>query len=185
MTPMTDIVIKQMNHEEIPYLNSFKSEFSVYGYLDLQVANNKVAYKIIKDGQRMKAYEEQEINPVDYIDSKHRAVYFAFVDGKLAGQVILKENWNQYGFIEDIRVKAEFKGLGVGKRLMNQAKVWATDKNLGGLTLETQNNNIDACLFYDKSGFFIGGFDNCFYKQFEDVQDEVVLYWYWLKNETN
>ena len=33
-----------------------------------------------------------------------------------------------------------------------------------GIMLETQNNNVAACKFYEKCGFVIGGFDFLVYK---------------------
>ena len=33
-----------------------------------------------------------------------------------------------------------------------------------GIMLETQNNNVAACKFYEKCGFVIGGFDFLGYK---------------------
>lgn len=169
-----------MKQETIHNLNGFESEFSVYGSLNLTIEEGVINYTIVPTEPWKKAYEEQEIDANLYVDSESRIVFFATVDDGVVGQIILKTNWNQYGFIEDIRIKPEFKGMGIGKALMTKAKSWATERGLGGLTLETQTNNIDACLFYEKCGFVIGGFDRYFYRQIPEVKHEVVLYWYWL-----
>lgn len=174
------VEIAKANESNIIYLNSFKSSFCVPGYLEPKADGKRITYDYRKTAPRIKVYEEQEINPNAYISSENKAIFFAMVDGDLAGQVILNTNWNGYGFIEDIRVKEEYKGCGVGMALMDRAKDWAVGKGLGGLTLETQNNNVHACKFYERCGFVLGGFDHCFYKQFPEVSDETVMYWYWL-----
>ena len=38
--------------------------------------------------------------------------------------MVLK-NWNHYAYIEDITVDKKYRTLGVGKRLVDQAKQWA------------------------------------------------------------
>ena len=47
-----------------------------------------------------------------------------------------------------------------------------------GIMLETQNNNVAACKFYEKCGFVIGGFDFLIYKGLDMKNDEVAMYWY-------
>ena len=39
--------------------------------------------------------------------------------------MVLKKNWNHYAYIEDITVDKKYRTLGVGKRLVDQAKQWA------------------------------------------------------------
>ena len=179
---LQNIMIIPMNADTTSHINSFDSEFRVYGYLDLQINEGTISYKLIKSEPWQKKYEEQEIDVSKYVGSEKRIVFFAYREGEVVGQIILKENWNKYGFIEDIRIKTQYKGCGIGKALMDKAKEWVAEKGLGGLTLETQNINVDACLFYEKCGFIIGGMDHCFYKQFPTVQNEVALYWYWLND---
>lgn len=61
---------------------------------------------------------------------------------------------------------------------MERVKRWAQEKGLAGITLETQNNNVKACKFYENCGFEIGGFDLFLYKGIDQHQDEIALYWY-------
>ena len=71
--------------------------------------------------------------------------------------------------------------MGIGKLLINKAKEWAIDKNYLGLSLETQNNNTEACKFYEKCGFEIGGFDKYLYKNTPNLSNEIAIYWYWFR----
>jgi ribosomal protein S18 acetylase RimI-like enzyme len=55
---------------------------------------------------------------------------------------------------------------------------WARDKGCPGMMLETQNNNVAACRFYESCGFELGGFDAYLYKGLNRTTDEIALYWY-------
>lgn len=68
--------------------------------------------------------------------------------------------------------------MGVGRALVDQAKQWARQKQLPGIMLETQNNNVRACKFYESCGFTIGGFDNFLYRGLVVDTVEVAVYWY-------
>ncbi len=50
-----------------------------------------------------------------------------------------------------------------------------------GLALETQDNNLQACRFYQRMGFRLGGVNTMLYKNFrKSVRDETALFWYLL-----
>lgn len=50
-----------------------------------------------------------------------------------------------------------------------------------GLALETQDNNLQACRFYQRMGFRLGGVNTMLYKNFrKPVRDETALFWYLL-----
>jgi ribosomal protein S18 acetylase RimI-like enzyme len=46
--------------------------------------------------------------------------------------------------------------------------------------LETQNNNLPACRFYEHCGFTLSGFDRNLYKGINKDTEEIALYWYLL-----
>jgi streptothricin acetyltransferase len=100
------------------------------------------------------------------------------MDGRLAGQIILRENWNNYAYIDDIAVDVAFRRLGVGRALVDRVRLWARQKRLPGIMLETQTNNVAACRFYESCGFKIGGFDNMLYRGLDSGTDEVAVYYY-------
>ena len=66
----------------------------------------------------------------------------------------------------------------MAKNLFCQAKQWARERNLAGIMLETQNNNVSACKFYERCGFRLEGFDQYLYKGVNLETDEIALYWY-------
>jgi len=61
---------------------------------------------------------------------------------------------------------------------MARAVAWAETKQLPGIMLETQNNNVAACRFYERCGFKLGGFDRYLYKGITQSTEEIALYWY-------
>jgi len=52
-----------------------------------------------------------------------------------------------------------------------------------GIMLETQNNNVKACRFYESCGFVIGGVDFHVYKGIDPDSREAAVYWYYFLNE--
>lgn len=60
---------------------------------------------------------------------------------------------------------------------MNQGRIieWAKHKNLHGLMLETQDNNLIACKFYHNCGFKIGSVDTMLYANFENNFEKAVF----------
>ncbi|WP_225592063.1 GNAT family N-acetyltransferase, partial [Enterococcus faecalis] len=80
-------------------------------------------------------------------------------------------------YIEDIAVCKDFRGQGIGSALINISIEWAKHKNLHGLMLETQDNNLIACKFYHNCGFKIGSVDTMLYANFENNFEKAV-FWY-------
>lgn len=105
--------------------------------------------------------------------------YGAFVDGALAGKIELASTWNELASIEHIVVAHAFRGRGVASALIGFAKSWALSKQLKGVRLETQSNNVGACKLYLRNGFEVGGFDSFAYRTKPRVSDETALYFYW------
>ena len=71
----------------------------------------------------------------------------------------------------------DFRGQGIGSALINISIEWAKHKNLHGLMLETQDNNLIACKFYHNCGFKIGSVDTMLYANFENNFEKAV-FWY-------
>jgi ribosomal protein S18 acetylase RimI-like enzyme len=132
---------------------------------------------VLKIPSTTKRYDE-EPGYATYVDNPEKTVFLAYVDGEIAGQIVLRKNWNKFAYVEDIAVDVLFRRQGVGRELLTRAKHWAIECNLAGIMLETQNNNVNACKFYEGCGFRLGGFDKYLYKGINKDTDEVALYWY-------
>lgn len=102
---------------------------------------------------------------------------FAALEGETcAGLLLLEAYWNRYAFVHELAVDREWRGRGVGTRLMDCAKAWAQERRLHGLMLETQDDNLLACRFYRKYGMRIGGVDELLYAGFGSR--EKAVFWY-------
>lgn len=99
-----------------------------------------------------KAYPRDDLGWDRYADKPNKAIYFYFVKGVCVGQVVLRANWNQYCFIEDIAVVRDYRGQGIARKLLEQARIWALERDLLGFMLETQDVNLLACRFYQRYG---------------------------------
>ncbi|MDR4956963.1 GNAT family N-acetyltransferase [Bacillus sonorensis] len=175
-----DITIRKMTCEDLGRLPEIDDSFIVDSILLLTLEGNRIRYSVKPIQSCEKSYTD-ESEPADYsayLDNPDQAVYLAFFDNQPAGQVAVRRYWNEYAYIEDIKVDPKFRRHGIGRKLIEQVKRWSQEKGLAGITLETQNNNVKACRFYESCGFEIGGFDLFLYKGIDQHKDEIALYWY-------
>jgi ribosomal protein S18 acetylase RimI-like enzyme len=111
-------------------------------------------------------------------DLRDHALFVAMLGTAVIGRISVTRNWNGYGLLDHFGVGRDHRRGGIGRRLFEQAKAWAMAQGLPGLTLETQNNNLAACRFYERQGFELGGIDRFFYRGLEPATREVALFWY-------
>lgn len=173
-----EIVIKELGASNTQYVNQCDGTFLVDSILRLQAENGKLSYTVASIPSFYKQYPHDDIDYNAYVGHPDKTIFFAYADGQLAGQIILRKNWNRYAYVEDFAVDVKFRKLGIGKALMSHTVQWAKSKNLAGIMLETQNNNVGACGFYARFGFQLGGFDRLLYKGVNRDTEEIALYWY-------
>ncbi|MEJ8545820.1 GNAT family N-acetyltransferase [Brevibacillus borstelensis] len=164
-------------------IDQIDGSFIVDSELVLSAADGRIGYTVREVPAYQKSYldeEEEEIDYAEYIDNPDQIMYVALADDNVAGLIILKKNWNRYAYIEDIKVDKRFRRFGIGRKLIKQAELWARAKGMPGIMLETQNNNVRACKFYENCGFVIGGFDTFVYRGLQKCRNETALYWYFL-----
>ena len=179
------ITIEELNPGNIKDLYACNGEFVIDSRLALSVEDDQIRYRIVKIPETRKRYPHEALDVNACLDDPDKSVFFASVDEEIAGQIILRVNWNKYAYIEDIVVDAKFRRRGIGRRLISQARQWARARGLAGLMLETQNNNVAACKLYEKCGFRLGGFDRYLYKGLDSATDEIALYWYLIFADTS
>ena len=126
-----------------------------------------------------KTYPPDAFDPADYLTSPAKALFLALAGEECLGHIRLAEGWNGDCRVEDLAVRRPHRGRGVGTALMDAAKAWAAARALPGLTLETQDNNLPACRFYQKYGFTLGGMDTRVYRN-TPYREETALYFYLL-----
>ena len=172
------ISIREINNDNLQDVNKCDASFTVDSELVLQVEDGIISYSVVSVEPYHKRYAFEEKDFTSYISNLNKTIYFAYVDGHLAGQIGVVKHWNAYAWIDDFGVDIHFRRHGVGRALMRQVVEWAKIKPLPGIMLETQNNNVPACRFYEDFGFKLHGFDTYLYKGLNPATDEIALYWY-------
>jgi len=172
-----NITLRQMNSQSIHQVDQFNRNSMVYSKLMLHVQENKISYSIILVEPYEKILTVDAEEYTTFIDNPQKVIFFADVDGTPAGQIKMVPWWNKFAYVEELTVDTDSRGKGVGRALMSRAIEWAKHQNFPGITLETQDNNVPACKFYEKCGFVLSGFDLYAYKNLDNAS-EIALYWY-------
>ncbi|MEW8972721.1 MAG: ribosomal protein S18-alanine N-acetyltransferase [Tissierellaceae bacterium] len=97
----------------------------------------------------------------------------AEVDKKVVGYggvwLILTE-----GHITNIAVKKEYKGQGIGNKIVEGLIKFCISKNIGSMTLEVRRSNIIAQNLYRKFGFIDCGIRP---KYYSDNNEDAIIMW--------
>ena len=172
--------IVALDFSRLADVNLANEPFEVIGRIVPELRNGIWSWREEISGESWeKRYPSDDCDYSAYIGNPDKAIFLAYMDESCIGQIILRRDWNSYGFIEDICVSRAARGHGVGTALIQKAIEWSKAAGLDGLALETQDNNILACRFYAKCGFSIGGVNTMFYKNFRQPYcDETAIFWY-------
>lgn len=173
-----NIALREIDKDNLQDANKCDSAFTVDSKLVLHAENGVIRYSIVGEEPYQKSYVFQKKNYRSYISNPDKIIYFAYADGQLAGQIDINKHWNGYAWIDDFAVDTRFRRRGIGRAMMRKAVNWAKAKYLPGIMLESQNNNVPACRFYENFGFKLRGFDTNLYKGLIPNTDEIALYWY-------
>ncbi len=179
-----NITLQQLDEQNFHDVNRCDGTFTVDSRLVVFAENDIIRYTIVNVPPYQKRYPPEELDYPTYLHHPDKAIFCAYADGQLAGQVIVRKYWNRFAHIDDIVVDVSFRRQGVGRALLQHAVAWARDRQLAGVMLETQNNNVVACRLYESCGFQLGGFDRCLYQGLQPGTDEIALYWYLLFTNT-
>ena len=172
-----NMLIREVDRHSVADFGRCGNSFAVSSKLVLRVENGAIRYSIVDVPPYTKQYQE-EFDLEFYLQDPDRAIFCAYVDEELAGEIRLRKHWNGYVYIDSVAVDSNYRRQGVGSSLIERAVEWAKAKELPGIMLETQDINVPACMLYEKCGFVLGGFDLFLYWNSPDSRDEIALYWY-------
>lgn len=105
------------------------------------------------------------------------ALFGAYENGVCIGVAIYLEAFLKYFYLYDLKVCASARGKGVGSALIKAGLREAKRRGYLGLYTQAQDNNVNACLFYLKNGFVIGGFDNRIYRGTSQAEKADVFFY--------
>lgn len=171
------IIISEINKINKHNFNKCDEDFEINSEYNIEFIDGNFNLIEIPVKPYFKRYESLKIDLTESIIGSGSIIYFGFFNDELAGQVFLKRHWNNFAWME-ISVKQKYRRKGVGKELINAAVNWSKEKKLHGIMIETQNNNVPACKFYESSGFNLGGFDRDLYNGLNLKNKETAMFWY-------
>ncbi|HIP95938.1 MAG TPA: GNAT family N-acetyltransferase [Anaerolineae bacterium] len=98
--------------------------------------------------------------------------------GRLVGLLEVERwNWNNSGWVWNLVVDRDYRRRGLGRKFVRRAIEWGRKLGLRALILETQNNNVHACRFYQAMGFRLCGINDHYYTNDDLAKGEVALFW--------
>ncbi len=113
----------------------------------------------------------------DEITRNEVAIYFsAAVKKKVVGYAGMWKVFDE-GHITNIAVHPEYRGNGIGSRLLESLIKKAAGTGIARMTLEVRKSNLAAQGLYRKYGFETGGFRKAYYA---DNGEDAIIMW---KNE--
>lgn len=125
-------------------------------------------------------------HPTDWpgkFDVTNWGILIARVDGMQVGGCVLAHNTPGVNMLEsrhdlavlwDLRVAPEWRGRGVGSALFKESRNWARLRGCRQLKIETQNNNVSACRFYQLQGCRL---EFCRRNAYQALPEEIQLIW--------
>jgi GNAT superfamily N-acetyltransferase len=119
----------------------------------------------IRDGDEHSFYAQ--FNKIDKI----RFVVVAYENGQAVGCGAMKEYAKGIAEIKRMFVKPEWRGRGIGKRILSELEIRANELNFSECILETGKKQPEAIGLYQKSGYQI--IPN--YGQYEGVELSVCM----------
>jgi ribosomal protein S18 acetylase RimI-like enzyme len=93
----------------------------------------------------------------DRIRNDESIIYMAYIDGKAVGFTLLYPLFSSVSLkpmylLNDLYVKADYRGQGIGKALIDKAKALCEKEKNKGLALQTASDN-PAQKLYERLGF--------------------------------
>ena len=159
------IEVRMINEAHKADINLPNEPFGLFGRMEPSYADGRWGYKEIlfdKENISEMCFPDEDY---DYDELSGDHVFIGAYDGETCvGLAVLAEAWFKYMYLEDLKVRQDYRGQGVGKALLERALEAAHGRNYSGLYTVGQDNNVAACCFYLKMGFEIGGFDNRAYR---------------------
>lgn len=114
-----------------------------------------------------------------YDELKNRLAHYfvAEIDEKIVGYMgfwtILDE-----GHITNVAVISDYRGMGIGNRLVENAIIWCKENFMSMMTLEVRQSNMVAQNLYKKYGFKLQGIRKEYYS---DNKEDAWIMWCDLK----
>jgi len=170
------IEIKIIDEKRKQDINIPNESFPLFGRMIPSYIDEKWEYKIKHNKEISEMCFPNE--NYDYDAMKFNSVFIGAYDGETCiALAILQDAFMKYMYLYDLKVSKKYRNQGVASALIQKAKEICLSKGYRGLYTQGQDNNLAACLFYVKSGFYIGGFDSNVYKgTAQEGKSDIIFY---------
>ncbi len=134
------ILIRSASEKDVPSIFSLIKELAEYEKLSDQIKTSDV-----------------ELQNALFGKDKFVEILIAEYDGQIVGQALFFKNFSTFLgkpgiYLEDLYVKSEFRGKGIGKALLDRIIFLAKDRNYGRVEWSVLEWNETAIDFYEKIG---------------------------------
>ena len=144
---MDDLIIRKAHINDLEYIQELNNELfklEKENYDPTLVSN----WPLTEEGKK---YFEDLIN-------NHYVVVATInneIVGYLAGSINEKGSYEdvQYGEINNMFINDNYRGYGIGKKLINSFKDYCKERNINNLIVTASSKNINAINFYKNNGF--------------------------------
>lgn len=172
-------ILEKLVEGRIGDATKIDGSFRIESRLALAANQGVIEFEVVPTEPWTKRYEHDDPDDIaSYIAADDKHALIAYHNDMPAGLLLVSENWNGHAIIDTIKVDLVHRKAGIGRMLADAAVAWAKSRNLYGIMLETQDNNVSACLFYKRYGFVLRGFDTGLYSAIPATRDETALFWY-------
>ncbi len=149
---------------------------NIIGNVELSFVDNVFKYTVnYLESEKGFSFPTSKPNDISEL-SENRFGFICTENGRYVAHVIAESKFNSTLYIEDFDVHSDYREKKCAEMLMDYVVDYATSR-YKGISLEVQNTNAIAFLFYLKYGFEIGGFDRSVYKN-TPQNGEVAIYLY-------
>lgn len=155
--------IKLIGQNDAEDLNLPNEAFELFGRMEIQRMTNQWEYSCHYSKESEwelfpdEAYDWHQVNEKGF-------ALGAYVGDQVIGLAVYQDDWKQFMYLHDLKVKQAYRQSGVAAKLIEKGYELASKKGYRGLYTIGQDNNLAACQFYLKQGFEIGGFNNWDYR---------------------
>ena len=147
---MSDIIIRYAKKEEIPRIN----ELFIQMVKHVNEQNKKLGVEIDETAFQ-NGYDDGYLD--EFFINSNRFICVADLDGLVIGYLSCvgypTEDNTSYLYLDDFCVDSNYRGNGIGSRLVDSASTFAQDIGLSNLKLHVDANNSGALKFYTNLGF--------------------------------
>ncbi|KAF1029300.1 MAG: dTDP-fucosamine acetyltransferase [Pseudomonas sp.] len=174
--PGLSVRVADDGFDEYVWGSDFSFEVTAYGVPTFGKRVDQWAVEPVTPYRKCYGIDPEEF--ASFRNAPDSAVFMAYLDDLPVGHIVVSTNWNGFAHVDELAVAVPARGFGVGKALLDVAQFWSRKKNLPGMMLETQNNNLGACRLYERCGYVMGGVDHLRYRGIDPQTREVAIFWY-------